>query len=132
MTDFYLILILIILIMHLCYVNKTIERIENKLNKCFDANSNDPKEVIIQSPDQVLFYPTTYSTSDQRKRRNKEVKRYNLNEDYRGYAEWSDTEDQALRYEWLKDKMNIQDIAKRHKRSYGSIQARLKHLSILT
>lgn len=101
---------------------RIIDTIKNELNK---------KQERLPAPTktEIHYYPTIYSGDTQVRKRDLEITKKNAEKDFRGYSEWTDIEDTALRKEW-KANIDINKIAKLHKRSSGAIIARLVKMGI--
>lgn len=104
------------------------ERIRENLKKELDKKVNRLPDV---AKTEIHYYPTMYSSPDQVKKRDREVTQYNQDKDYRGYSEWTSIEVKALKEEWTKRKLSIEEIARLHKRSSGAIVSKLKSLGII-
>lgn len=136
MIYIFLLFILLVLILVSNYLCNRISHLENKIDNLVEkASDTYLKNSSDNSVDSTIliekhYYPTMYSSTDQIKRRNREVTLQNKSKDFRGYAEWTDIEDEALQSEWIQEELSVEEIALLHKRSVGAILRRLQYLDI--
>lgn len=102
---------------------------ERIISKVVDELQKKQERLPKSNKTEIHYYPTIYSGENQVRKRDLEITKKNAEKDFRGYSEWTEIEDTALRKEW-KSGLNTSEIAKIHKRSLGAIIARLFKLGI--
>lgn len=129
MTAIFLLSISLILRQLKNLLLETEERIKVELKKDLDRKVNRLPDPI---KTEIHYYPTMYSSPEQVKKRDREATQYNQDNGYRGYSEWTSIEVKALKEEWTKRKLSIEEIAQLHKRSSGAIAAKLRSLGMVS